>query len=74
MDVSDPSGSIERPQDVWAGGTPDSAKMEAKGKPLRRRPRGGNPTRSPHGLQLVGGNTPYPLPTPGTVRIPICFV
>lgn len=31
MDVSDPSSSIERPQDVWAGGPPDSAKMEAKG-------------------------------------------
>lgn len=29
MDVSDPSGCIERPQDVWAGGPPDRAKMEA---------------------------------------------
>lgn len=34
MDVSDPGGRIERQQDVWAGGPPDSAKMEAKGKPL----------------------------------------
>ncbi|KAF5928226.1 hypothetical protein HPG69_016599 [Diceros bicornis minor] len=41
MDVSDPGGSIERPQDVWAGGPPDSGKMEAKGKPLKPRPQGG---------------------------------
>lgn len=35
MDVSDRSGCIERPQDIWAGGPPDSAKMEAKGEPLK---------------------------------------
>lgn len=35
MDVSDPGGCIERQQDVWAGGPPGSAKMEAKGKPLK---------------------------------------
>lgn len=35
MDVSNPGGRIERPQDVWAGGPPDSAKMEAEGEPLK---------------------------------------
>lgn len=65
MDVSGPSGSIERPQDVWAGGPPDSAKMEAKGKPLKGRPQGRNPARSRNGLWLGEGNTPHHLPTRG---------
>lgn len=73
MDVSDSGGSIERPQDVWAGGPPDSAKMEAKGKPLKLGPQGST-ARRPNGLQLIGGNAPRPLPTPGTMRTPICFV
>lgn len=76
MDVSDPGASIERLQDVWAGGPPDSAKMEAKGKALKPRPRR-NPARRLNGLQLPspnGGNTPHALPAPGTPSTPICFV
>lgn len=62
MDVSDPGGSIERPQDVCAGGPPFSAKMEAKGKPLKARPQGRNPARRLNGPQLVGGNAPHLRP------------
>lgn len=74
MDVSDPNDCIERPQDIWAGGPPDRAKMEAEGEP-REPGRGGvSPAGSPNGLQLVGGYTPHPLPAPGTVQMPVCFV
>lgn len=66
MDVSDPGGSIERPQDVWVGGPPDSAKMEAKGIQSQRETSeipisGRNLARSPSGLQLVGGSL-LPIP------------
>lgn len=73
MDASDPGGCIERQQDVWAGGPPDSAKMEAKGKPLKPGLRE-KPSQSVNGPQLVGGCTPHPLPTPETMRTRICFV
>lgn len=61
MDVSDSSSSIEQPQDVWAGGLSDSAKMEANG--IQDRGEEASATwalgKSPPGaqVQLEGGST-----------------
>lgn len=63
MDVSDFNSSIEQPQDVWAGGPPDSAKMEAKGIQSQGDASatlalGKSPPRVQ--MQLEGGSTLFP--------------
>lgn len=73
MDVSDPGGSIERPQDVCAGGPPFSAKMEAKGKP-ESQASGEEPSQEAKWTAASWRQRSPPPAPPGTMSTLICFV